>query len=420
MLKSKGPRPQAPCVRGPADPGRPAHHPRGADLPPSSRSRPARGSWWSTTIRRRPWRPWRSSSSWRSTTCSSCPSRKAWTAATSGSPSPPGKGGRVPDAIATVIDLGHRCIDISTFLEIIDRLGLSDPDVDRRLLRYAEGIVTLDMGVNRQYKELYLKHAELTRSSTWPTRASLLVDPAGRHRPPQPGPWRRCSTCRGMRAGAPTSILPPAIQEVLARKSGREWIVEHRGALARGHAPGHRALRRARGQHLQLPRGHLHPPAGAGPQPQAEGEGPRRALQLQRRPDRLPPDAAVRGTGPADRRIGLHGADPWGERDGQGAPGPVHPRCVLPEPAGLRGRQLRRRAREPPGERALRLRGRLVHRRSQGGQAGPLRAGAPRDGVPGRGRGHAPGAAGQAAAGAAGAADHAGWGPRRSSASTSA
>ncbi|HWQ08372.1 MAG TPA: hypothetical protein VN436_04670, partial [Holophaga sp.] len=123
----------------------------------------------------------------------------------------PGERARVPDTVATVIDLGHRCIDISTFLEIIDRLGLSDPEVDRRLLRYAEGIVTLDMGVNRQFKELYRKHAELDTIINLAHEGILLVNPAGAialHN-------RALAEMLGLpgdAAGAPTSILPPAVQ----------------------------------------------------------------------------------------------------------------------------------------------------------------------------------------------------------------
>ena len=41
----------------------------------------------------------------------------------------------VPRSIGTVIDVGHRCIDISSCIEIMRRLGLSGHALDQRLLR---------------------------------------------------------------------------------------------------------------------------------------------------------------------------------------------------------------------------------------------------------------------------------------------
>jgi sigma-54 dependent transcriptional regulator, acetoin dehydrogenase operon transcriptional activator AcoR len=140
----------------------------------------------------------------------------------------PGEKARVPKNISTVIDVGHRCIDISTFIEIINRLDIADPEVDRRLLRYSQSIVTLDNGVDRQYKELYLKHTELNAVINLSHEGILLVDPKG-----------KVALCNRALAemlnlqedltGKSTSAFAPEIQEILEKKSGREWIVEHKG-----------------------------------------------------------------------------------------------------------------------------------------------------------------------------------------------
>ncbi|MDR3673615.1 MAG: sigma 54-interacting transcriptional regulator [Holophaga sp.] len=140
----------------------------------------------------------------------------------------PGEKDRVPVGIPTVIDVGHRCIDISTFIEIINRLDIADPVVDRRLLRYSESIVTLDTGVNHQYKELYLKNTQLDTVINLSHDGILLVDPEGRitlHNRALAG----MLDLQGDLAGAPLKALGPEIQEVLTRKSGQEWIVEHKG-----------------------------------------------------------------------------------------------------------------------------------------------------------------------------------------------
>ena len=67
----------------------------------------------------------------------------------------------VPQSIGTVIDIGHRCIDISTFIRIINILRISDADVSWRLLKYLDGTVSLDVGVKAQYRELVIKNSEL-------------------------------------------------------------------------------------------------------------------------------------------------------------------------------------------------------------------------------------------------------------------
>ncbi|MDU2064464.1 MAG: sigma 54-interacting transcriptional regulator [Sporomusaceae bacterium] len=73
----------------------------------------------------------------------------------------PGESHLVPNYIAEIIDFGNRLIDTSTFIDIFDRLLISDPEVTRRLLAYAEGIVALDNGVNKRFRDLFVKNTEL-------------------------------------------------------------------------------------------------------------------------------------------------------------------------------------------------------------------------------------------------------------------
>ena len=56
---------------------------------------------------------------------------------------------------------GHDSIDISTFIEILNRLKTKDRQTDHRLQRYARSNVNLDTGVNHQYMELFKRSIEL-------------------------------------------------------------------------------------------------------------------------------------------------------------------------------------------------------------------------------------------------------------------
>lgn len=73
----------------------------------------------------------------------------------------PGEGWRVPKHINKVIDLGDRYIDVSTFFQIINTLSLNNTDIDKNLIRYSERIVSLDVGIRDNYKELFMKNIEM-------------------------------------------------------------------------------------------------------------------------------------------------------------------------------------------------------------------------------------------------------------------
>jgi transcriptional regulator with PAS, ATPase and Fis domain len=74
----------------------------------------------------------------------------------------PGEVSLVPSYIDEVIDLGHRHIDSSTFLQIIAKLNIDDKDVTERLIKYSDEVISLYSGINTKYKELTIKNEELS------------------------------------------------------------------------------------------------------------------------------------------------------------------------------------------------------------------------------------------------------------------
>ncbi|HBE9318517.1 TPA: sigma-54 interaction domain-containing protein [Clostridioides difficile] len=73
----------------------------------------------------------------------------------------PGESSLVPKYIEEVIDLGHRYIDSSTFIQIIAKLKLDDKEITERLIKYTDEIISLYSGINTKYKELTIKADEL-------------------------------------------------------------------------------------------------------------------------------------------------------------------------------------------------------------------------------------------------------------------
>ncbi|WDV47889.1 sigma 54-interacting transcriptional regulator [Clostridiaceae bacterium M8S5] len=68
---------------------------------------------------------------------------------------------KVPSFIEEIIDVGHRCIDISTFIKIINKLSIDNKEISKRLIIYSDQVVSIDSGVKNKYKELYIKNEEL-------------------------------------------------------------------------------------------------------------------------------------------------------------------------------------------------------------------------------------------------------------------
>lgn len=73
----------------------------------------------------------------------------------------PGVPEKVPRFISDIFDLGHRYIDISTFIEIINLLQIDSKEIQSNLVKYSEEIISLDTGIKDKYKELFLKIEEL-------------------------------------------------------------------------------------------------------------------------------------------------------------------------------------------------------------------------------------------------------------------
>lgn len=74
----------------------------------------------------------------------------------------PGERNRVPIYIEKIIDIGNRCIDISTFIKIISMLNINDnKEISDRLLRYSDTIIPLNRGIRNQYKEMIVKNERL-------------------------------------------------------------------------------------------------------------------------------------------------------------------------------------------------------------------------------------------------------------------
>ncbi|HUX40670.1 MAG TPA: sigma 54-interacting transcriptional regulator [Rectinemataceae bacterium] len=91
----------------------------------------------------------------------------------------PGEPKYVPGHIETIIDTGHRFVDISTFIQIIDMLKLTEREVHERLLKYSESIIPLESGIDAQYRALFIKNQEFDAILNLTHEGVLLIDKEG-------------------------------------------------------------------------------------------------------------------------------------------------------------------------------------------------------------------------------------------------
>lgn len=92
----------------------------------------------------------------------------------------PGEPQLVPASMEKVIDTGNRYIDISTFINILNKLGVDEREVNRRLLKYSEEIVSLDSGIKARYKELCMRNEELDAVLNRSKEGVLLLNNDGK------------------------------------------------------------------------------------------------------------------------------------------------------------------------------------------------------------------------------------------------
>lgn len=88
----------------------------------------------------------------------------------------PGEKNQIPQNINNIIDIGHRVIDVSTFIEIMNKLGIEDKKIGKRLIRYTESIVSLDNGIKDKYKELSVKSEELDTIINFSNDGIIVID----------------------------------------------------------------------------------------------------------------------------------------------------------------------------------------------------------------------------------------------------
>lgn len=85
----------------------------------------------------------------------------------------------VPSHIKSIINIGQRVIDISTFIQIMTRLNMDQKETSKALLDYTGEIVSLAQGVNKTLMELYCKHEEMSTLLNLSHDAIVLVDDTG-------------------------------------------------------------------------------------------------------------------------------------------------------------------------------------------------------------------------------------------------
>lgn len=65
----------------------------------------------------------------------------------------PGQTFFVPDSVKTVIDIGWRVLDISTLMDVVIKLGINDPVIDRKLEVYMEKLIPISHSIHRIHRE---------------------------------------------------------------------------------------------------------------------------------------------------------------------------------------------------------------------------------------------------------------------------
>ena len=141
----------------------------------------------------------------------------------------PGESWRVPQYIDSTIDIGHRYIDISTFIEIIDKLEIATVEVRENLLKYSESIVSLDTGIKKQYKELATKNTELNSVINLSNEGILLLSIDGTVNIYNQSLMKMLNIFNDITGMKIEDVLSPEIVSMLEQDSIKDEILEYKG-----------------------------------------------------------------------------------------------------------------------------------------------------------------------------------------------
>lgn len=91
----------------------------------------------------------------------------------------PGEVHLVPEYMDEIIDIGHRFIDISTFLQILTKLNIDNKEITERLIKYSEEVISLHSGINHTYKNLTVENDELKSIINLSKNGMILISNDG-------------------------------------------------------------------------------------------------------------------------------------------------------------------------------------------------------------------------------------------------
>ncbi|MEG1774710.1 MAG: hypothetical protein RR320_07640, partial [Oscillospiraceae bacterium] len=91
----------------------------------------------------------------------------------------PGELQCVPPHITKIIDVGNRCLDVSTFMDIIYKLQLNDESISMALLKYIGLTVNSNEGVKQQYKDAVIHSIQMKNVLNMSEQGIVMTLPDG-------------------------------------------------------------------------------------------------------------------------------------------------------------------------------------------------------------------------------------------------
>lgn len=136
---------------------------------------------------------------------------------------------KVPKYIETVINVGNRCIDTSTFIKIASKLNIEDKCLSERIINYSESIINLNNGIKENYKQLFVKNEELDTIINSSKDGFLFIDNEERISFYNDAFKNIFSIREDIKDKKIESVLDKGVAELLRKESIKDEILELKG-----------------------------------------------------------------------------------------------------------------------------------------------------------------------------------------------